>query len=216
MSKDRAKKRQKSLERKQAKRKQAQARQRSSQPTGFRGQLQAAARWSLMECLVSREWQNTRQLTQVVVARRSTAGRIAVSVFLVDLACLGVKNAFAKLFNNSTEYRQLRDHIMERQELVPTDLDLAAKIIREGLAYANDLGFEPHPDYYEALPLLGDANADACDTPIPVGGEEGMPFFMAGPYDDVDEIMAHLNQTVGPGNFHFLFPLGSPPPAFFE
>jgi len=209
-SKDKAKKHQRSLERKAAKRKKTQA-QASRWPTGFKGQIQSAARWPLMECLVSREWQDTHQLTQVVVARRSPAGRIAVGVFLVDLACLGVKNAFAKLFNTSFEYRELRDHIMERQELVPTDLNLAAKIIREGLAYADGLGFKPNPDYPDAAILLGDADADACDTPIPVGGPEGKPFYVDGPYDDRDKIMGHLMRTLGPDGFHYMVSIGPRP-----
>jgi len=55
--------------------------------------------------------------------------------------------------------------------------------------------------------VLGDADPDACDVPIPLGGKDGKPFFIAGPYDNVDRIMAKLTRKLGPDGFHFLFPV---------
>ena len=76
------------------------------------------------------------------------------------------------------------------------------------VAYAKELGFRPDPDYRDAMPVLGDADPDACDVQIPLGGKDGKPFFVAGPYDNVDQIMSKLTRKLGPDGFHFVFPLG--------
>jgi hypothetical protein len=145
---------------------------------------------------------------QILVARRSPSGQIAAGAFLVDLGCLGVKSAFASLFDSKRAYEQkLRRGITERQAMMEANLNLVAKIIREGIAYARRLGFNPDPDYREAMVLLGDANPDACDVPIPLGSKDGKPLFIAGPYDDMEQIMAKLEKAVGPGGFYYLVPL---------
>jgi hypothetical protein len=89
------------------------------------------------------------------------------------------------------------------------DLNLAAKIVREAIAYARGLGFSPHPDYYDAAPLLAGADPDAEKKKIPLGSRDGKPLFVAGPYDDVPRIMAKLERAVGPNGFHFTAPFGA-------
>jgi hypothetical protein len=128
-------------------------------------------------------------------------------VFLVDLACLGVKNAYARGFDSRSEYRDLVATIEERQPLQSADLDLVAKIIREGIAYARELGFKPHRDYNLASVLLEGANPDASPVDIPVGSG-GMPFFVAGPYDNPAKIINQLTRAVGAGNFHYFAAVG--------
>jgi len=126
----------------------------------------------------------------------------------VDLACLGVKDGFPAVFSSQREYEQrLRRRVTERQEMIQADLNLVAKIIREATDYAARLGFRVHPDAAEAMPILGDANPDACDVPIPLGGPDGKPMYIAGPYDDAQAIMNHLLRTLGPNGFSFLVPL---------
>ena len=154
---------------------------------------------------------------QILVARRSGTGQIATASFLVDLGCLGVKSAFASLFESAAEYeQQLRWRVMSRQEMVPADLNLVAKIIREAIAYARRLGFSPDPDYRDAMLVLGDADPDACPEPIPLGSKDGKPLFIAGPYDDVDAIMDQLMKVCGPDGFHYLVPLTGEEELFFE
>ncbi len=198
------KRRQKALERRAQRRKQ----KRAALQRGYGGLqpvLRTAARWPLYECLVPKEWQDTMKLTQILVVRRSPLGQVAAGLFLVDLACLGVKNAFPAVFDSVAEYNQkLRRRTTERQAMIPADLNLAAKIIRESIAYAHKLGFAPHKDYAPTSILLGNANPDACDVPVPLGGKNGKPFFCSGPYDNVPRIMAQLESAVGPGGFDFL------------
>jgi hypothetical protein len=126
---------------------------------------------------------------------------------LVDLGCLGIKSAFGRLFNTQREYRELRNAITSDQVMIEADIDLVAKIIHEAIAYAKGLGFRPDPDYRHTMPVLGDADPDACDVQIPLGGREGKPFFVAGPHDNVDQIMTKLMRKLGPDGFNYVVPL---------
>ncbi len=180
-----------------------------------RGLLRASGNWPLHECLLAKEWQEEGAIIQILVARRSPTGQIATGTFLVDLGCLGVKSAFASLFDTRREYEQkLRAGMMARQEMIKADLNLVAKIVREGIAYADELGFKPDPDYRDAMLVLGDTDPDACDVPIPLGSKDGKPFFVAGPYDNVDRIMAKLTRKLGPDGFTYLVPISGDEEVF--
>jgi hypothetical protein len=201
MAKPSAKRRQKTRQRKKER---TLSRRRALSP---RGLLRASGDWSLHECLLAKEWREEGAITQILVARRSPPGQIAVGTFLVDLGCLGVKSAFGRLFDTRREYEGLRGEMMSRQDMIKADINLVAKIVRESIAYARELGFGPDPDYRDAMLVLGDADPDACDVPIPLGGKDGKPFFIAGPYDNVDRIMAKLTRKLGPDGFTYLVPM---------
>ncbi len=175
--------------------------------------LNEASRWPLMECLMTKNWRDTSQLTQIIVARQNSEGHVAIGAFLMDLACLGAKNAMTATFSSTSEYRRkYRQKLMETQELVPADLNLAAKIIDEGVKYAKSLGLKPNKDLRKAMKMLGDARAENAPETIPVGGENGKPLFIAGPYDNIDRILKILDRNVGPGNYNFVLPV--PPDQF--
>jgi hypothetical protein len=171
---------------------------------GQRALLRAAAHWPLYECLIASDWEKEGGLVQIVVARRGPLDDIGAAVILVDPGCLGVKNAYTRLLLSPVDYRDtLRTQVSSVQAMRSADLNLAAKIIRDSIAYARKLGFQPHPDYQGAAPFLDGAEPDRCHTPVPVGGRDGKPFFVSGPYDDVPRIMAQLERAVGPENFHY-------------
>lgn len=206
------------MARKRKKRKKARRRtvgRRKKKGTSRRGRsrahpaLRMAGRWPLHEVLLTRGWREPGEIVQILVARRSGFGQIATGAFLVDLGCLGVKSAFASLFSSREEYEfELRRQMTSAQPMARADLNLVAKIIREGIAYARQLGFSPDPDYRDAMVVLGDADPDACTTEIPLGGEDGKPLFVAGPYDDVPAIMDKLTEKCGPDGFTYMVPLG--------
>jgi hypothetical protein len=170
--------------------------------------LRSAGGWKIYEVLLTKDWQQPNELVQAIVARRSPSGVIATGVFLIDLGCLGVKQATAGVFGSVPEYEErLRERIIERQPMAEADLNLVAKILREGVAYARSLGFEPDPDYRDAVLILGAADPSKCDVPVHLGGPDGKPFLVAGPYDDARAIIAKLASKCGPDGFHYLAPI---------
>jgi hypothetical protein len=174
------------------------------------GGIALAAKWPVHEVLLSRGWDQEAALITILVARRSpTTNKVAAGLFLVDLACLGVKSAQVKLFAGPAEYNAgLRAHALRIQPMAPAEFNLVAKIIATGQEYAANLGFKPDPVFAQAQHLLGGADPAACATPVPTGGPEGKPFFVSGPHDDPRRIVDQLTRTVGAGNFHYMVQVG--------
>ena len=170
------------------------------------GGIALAAKWPVHEVLLSRGWDQEAALITILVARHSPmSGKVAAGLFLVDLACLGVKSAQVVLFADPAEYHAgLRAHALRLQPMAPADFNLVGKIIATGLEYAANLGFKPDPVFNQAQHLLAGADPAACTMLVPTGGPEGKPFFVAGPHDDARRIVDHLVRTVGAGNFHYL------------
>jgi hypothetical protein len=185
-------------------------------PTSEKGMLRQSSQWPLVECLISAEWQDPMQLTQLCVTRQSPSGDYAAGLFLLDKACLGAKNGYGRIFTSQGQYkRELRDSLMASQEMTTCDVDMAAKIIEETIDYAQEIGFKPHKDIQQAFLVLGETHPEKyADLEVPLGGPEGKPFFVSGPYDDADRIIRILNRKLGEGNYDFILPIG--PPDFFD
>jgi hypothetical protein len=199
--------------RKQARK--AELREKKARVVGFGGPAQVSVKgaqdWSLSDVWISSEWRDTQQLCQIALTRQHANGRVAVGLFLVDLGCLGVKNADVRGFISEYEFRtEFLEMLGESQKLVTCSGDLAAKIILEGIAYAKSLGFEPHRDTRDALKFLHDLHPEQILETIPTGGKDGKPLFIAGPYDNSKKIITTLNRTLGEGNYNFI----APPEAF--
>jgi hypothetical protein len=205
MAKSAAKRRQKKLQRKAAKRK-VKRQTTASAPKGRRAQLRTSGSWRLHESLLTKAWRNPGEMVQIVVARRSPRGQIAVGAFMVDLGCMGVKAAFGTLFDSEEDYREMRNNMRSHQDMTKADVNLVAKILRESIAYAKPLGFRPDPGYRDAVLVLGDADPDVCEKSIPLG-KDGKPLFIPGPDDKVDLIMAKLTRKLGPEGFNYIVPL---------
>ncbi|RIK39675.1 MAG: hypothetical protein DCC58_14950 [Chloroflexi bacterium] len=161
-----------------------------------------ATSWPVVEVWVSTGWHLPGALPQIVVVRQDAGSEaIVAATFLVDLGCLGVKNADVKRYTSLEVFRVTMFAMFDDlQPMEPIDLDSAAKIIREGLRYAESLGFVPHRDYAAAARYLEGADPDASALDVPLG-ENGKPYFMNGPYDDVPAILAQLDKAVGRGNY---------------
>lgn len=138
------------------------------------------------------------RLVSVVVTRKAPGGVLLPSLALVDRTCLGVKNAFVA--EPVTEY-QLGSFILEvgrahEGGMVPCELAVAQSIVWNAVDYAASLGFEPHPDFPEAL--FGPRPSPLVETPL---AKPARPFWVRGPDDDVQEILATLDEAVGEGNY---------------
>ena len=186
---------------KQSKKKRKQA-EKQARPAGG---MALVTRWPVYEVLVTPTWRDTTQLCSVWISRRAPdTEKTAVALMLVDLACLGVKSAQVKRFSTLAGYHEFRATIADVQPMAPADFDLAAKILYTAIDYAAELGFKPDFVFNQAEIFLDGAHPETCAIPVPVGDPEGKPFYMSGPYDDIDRVLATLRRTVGEGNFHYL------------
>jgi hypothetical protein len=134
--------------------------------------------------------------------------KMAMAAFLLDVYCLGAKNAFyAEL--DKEKFRELVDGIKESAgPFVDTDPECARKIVEGAVDYAEQLGFAPHEDYPPAHALFGDIDAGSCSTAYAFG-RDGKPCYIAGPHDNparIRKILRTLTDRVGEENFHYVLP----------
>jgi hypothetical protein len=206
-------KRQRKLERRKAKQKAERRELVRRESRGLAAQFEeASAAPILHSCVGATIWQ--AGIGHVLVSRQLGDGRIAFAAFLVDVYCLGVKDAFANIAPRPRYERDLYDKLGRRDPLRPLKPECARKLVEGAVAYARDLGFPPHPDYRLARLLFGDICAEACSERY-VFGKDGKPLFCAGPYDGAarcQEILDTLHARLGPKGYHFIVPAGGPLP----
>jgi hypothetical protein len=180
--------------------------------------LNAAASWPVWECLVRKNWRDTFVLAEILVSKTPPFGGVVSCMFLVDLACLGPKQGFVTQFPTQEKYeREFRTLMTDSIPMTGVNFPLAAKILRESISYAQELGFELPRGVQQGLSALGKLDAaDECEEEIPLGGHDGLPHFMAGPDDDVDQILRTLEASCGRGNYNFTEMQGPIPPDIFD
>ena len=142
----------------------------------------------------------------VVLGRTISPTKVATGVFLVDVHCLGVKNAY---YTEPT-HEQLREMIDrmtgDGDSVVDIAPECARKIVDGAIAYAKEIGFTPHADYPPAGALFGDIDAGACPTEYEFG-KDGKPFYVSGPNDTpakIRKVIRTLTAKVGEGNFEYI------------
>ena len=138
------------------------------------------------------------RLVSVVLTRKAPGGIVVASLALVDRTCLGVKNAFVAEPMLEYNFGSFLAEVGRAHEggMVPCELLVAQSIVFHALDYAASLGFEPHPDFPD--PLFGPRPEALADTPL---SHPTRPFWVRGPDDDVEEILATLDESVGEGNY---------------
>lgn len=138
----------------------------------------------------------------VMVARRHRRRTVSICGYLVDVWCLGVKDALGPRVVDEGELQGILDDFFGAYGADPLDapLELTQELVLGAVDYARELGFEPHPDFALARAHLG-----SWSGPAEIRfGRDGKPYFIQGPADDTERIMATLRDSVGEDGFHFI------------
>ncbi len=196
-------KRQKKLEQKKAKRKAAKKDESRVKSAGLVGQLKDAAQHPLHECWMA-DTTFEQGMGGVMVSRKTPDGYIAFGVFLLDVYCLGVKDAHCGVV---APYEYSQKFAKHKLPYIPVPIEPAAarKIVESAVAFARSLGFSPHADYNKAKFIFGNINPDDCPDEFEFG-QDGKPHFISGPYDGPSrckQILNTLERTCGHGNYYF-------------
>src|SRR5207248_2053653 len=141
-------------------------------------------------------------LVSVLVARRHRCNSVSVSGYLVDVYCLGVKDVLGPKVMNDVDLRAFVGTYFHLYEAPPlaVPIEMARELVWGAVAYARDLGFEPHRDFEDTAGHLGAWKP----TGVVEFGREGKPYFVQGVRDNSTLILRTLERSVGEGNFHFL------------
>ena len=139
----------------------------------------------------------------VVLARTLPSGQVGASFFLVNVWCLGVKDAFFALVPQ-LRFEQRMNEVSRKQPLVNIDPSVARKLLHDAAAYAGSFGLAPGTGFAEAEALFGDIRAA---TKTFTFGKDGKPFFMSGPNNSparIRSIMDTLTKCAGPDGFDYI------------
>ena len=165
--------------------------------------IQHADDYPVEACYLNADWKE-QGLARIVVTRSQENRKIMVGVFLVDIFCLGVKNAFC---NEGLARSQIEDQLLPGcyQNEAPTrvGINYVKEIISGAVEYARSLGFEPHPDFEFSRHVLG-AEEISRTRSLEFGGPEGKPLYVAGPDDDAAAILRKLRKKLGENGFNFI------------
>jgi hypothetical protein len=176
------------------------ARRESNDPTV---RLHAADRWPVFAALVPENlW--IAGIGNLVIARRVSGGQLACGLFLVDVFCLGVKDATWKIISEG-EFKELRRKIGEHGRLQDVPPEYFAKLVYRAVDYAQSLGFPPHRDFRHAQRLLGGIDPSLCPDEFEFG-QDGRPHYFAGPLESNEKARSLAERVAAQGG-HFTLPL---------
>jgi len=138
-------------------------------------------------------------VAQVLVARAGRHDRVEACGYLVDTFCLGVKNALGP---EPMRRRDLASFVRTYFMAFPAPplrvpIDLGQHLVLGAIAFAEQLGFEPHPDFAAVREQLGELTEPCAIT----FGRQGRPLYVSGPYDNSAEILETLRGSVGGDGF---------------
>jgi len=173
---------------------------------------QKARTLPVYECLINTGWKES-QMASLVVARQHTNGNITAGLYLVDLACMGVKNTLWFFNIPVPEYRENLERFMEMKDNIDKiDYTLAHNIVYASLEFADDYEFKPHKDFTSVTQYILDEDTDKIPIIEIECGVDGLPAYMPGPLHSdskAKQVIAHLERVAGHGNYYLLDEEGS-------
>ena len=167
--------------------------------------LQNVEKLTVVQTLMgSRLWDDG--IGHLTIARQESTGGVIFAVFLVDVYCLGVKNAFWRT-GTRAELEKLVRHLDESQKMSAITPACLVKIVKGAVEYAQSFGFVPHPDYRHAAMLLEGIDPSSCPNEY-VFGRDGKPFYIQGPNESAVQAKA-ISQRIESLGGHFLIALSA-------
>lgn len=134
----------------------------------------------LHTCFSGTHWKS-QGIANVAVVRAMPLGNFIAGVYLVDMWCLGVKDAFLRINITQGEINEMKktigDCCMGLRNLSYED---ARSLILGSIKYAASIGFSPHKDWELAQHVVEPNRAFEDKFEF---GKDGKPFYIAGPYD---------------------------------
>jgi hypothetical protein len=146
--------------------------------------LKAADRWPIVASLVPENLWDLG-LGNLVIARKAPDGQLACAVFLVDVYCLGVKNALWTILGQS-EFHALCRKLDDEGRLAQVTPEHFAKLVYCAADFGQSLGFPQHRDFRHAQRLLAGIDPSQCPDEFEFG-KDGRPLYIRGPRETVDE-----------------------------
>lgn len=159
----------------------------------------------IYECLMPQDLFESG-IGHIVISRKLENENILIAMFLLDIFCLGVKDAFIKEVSLA-EYNNIVNTLEEDQTFNFVSPSYAYKLVENLVTYAKNLGFKPHSEYKKAQKIFEGIDINECKEEF-FFGKDGKPFYINGPYDDANKIrkiLGKLTDKLGTSGFNFTF-----------
>ena len=140
-------------------------------------------------------------VTALVARRRRHRRGATVCVYLLDVWCLGVKNALGPttIDEQSLRHRTLEFFSGYLDPPIAAPIELVRDLVLGAAEYARQLGFAPHPDFHHTRAHLGAWTGPSAIT----FGCDGKPTYNSGPYDNPGRVLRTLQHAVGHDGFDY-------------
>jgi yecA family protein len=150
----------------------------------------------------------------VVAGRWRADGRVQLGAFLVDVWCLGIREAaFAEDFSEG-EFRDSLERYLQEDDRQPIHPACAKKLIEGAVAYAKQFGFAPDHDFKKARRVFNGMETSACPETFTFG-KAGKPFFVPAEDDSrgrIERVLSMLEARCGAEGFDYILPDGDDEP----
>ena len=179
----------------------AEKRRAEASETSLPARVLRAARAPIQQCLLHEELFEVG-IGTLILARGATPHDVALSSFLIDVFCLGIKDVTFQSVEGDILDMYL-DRMDTASPLVPVDPSYARKLLRDLAAWSQSIGFAPHRDFAVVEPLFGDVDPNASDAVFRFG-RDGKPVYIPGPSESLPQVqrrIEHLRKTLGVGGF---------------
>jgi hypothetical protein len=160
---------------------------------------------SFFECYASQNWYVSFELVTVIVSKQMPSDNICLAIYLLDKGCLSLKSTNYRFNMTLSEYKDYVSHLMEAEQrpFEVISVEMVHNLIFGAIDYADEYGFSPNKGWIITRHFLNeDLITDEIDS-IEFG-KDGKPFYISGPYDNMNHILATLKKTAGEGNFDFI------------
>jgi len=173
--------------------------------------ITAYVNYPIHECLVPDELFETG-IGQITISRRSPNGDIGISSFIVDVYCLGIKNALFTIADQVKYDTIIKPRMASGIEgnFDNVHPSCIRKLVEGAAEYAQELGFQPHPDYKKYKAIFGDIDKSDCPEKYTFG-KKGKPFYINGPNETSSQsqkIIKQLEKQCGAGNYDYMLGMG--------
>ena len=128
----------------------------------------------------------------LILARGVTPHHIALSSFLIDVFCLGIKDVMFESVEREV-FEMYMDASGAGSPMVSVDPGYARKLLRDLAAWSQSIGFAPHRDFAAVERMFGDVSVDTSDAVFRFG-RDGKPCYIPGPNDTTQLIQRRIEQ----------------------
>jgi hypothetical protein len=203
--------RQKVLQKKRLKKakKRKQAISRKNQAFTDLQQIPVLQRGHIAKCWIT-DTLHTTGIGDVIITRR-LSNKVLMVAFVVDIYCLGVKNALMRE-DETDDHDAILASLAQMSEctLQRVEPAYAKKLVLDAVAYANRLGIKPYSGYEKLKEIFADVDSNRCHEQFTFG-KDGKPLLVPGPNDtprQINEWLTALRAHCGIDEFHYLLELG--------